>query len=798
MTFKRSKLVNIFAAGALLFTLAACDTPEEKAAAYIENGKEHYKEGELIKALIEYKNALQIDDKLIEGWLGIAEIEEKRKKWDQVRGALRRTLDINPDHLDANLRLGRLMLLGSNLERAIGYSNKAFELAPDNIDAQTLQAAVLYKLGDSEGAAKYAQQALVKEPGNLDALIVMAAERLGSGKGLEAIEYLDKGIAAHKDNTSLSLIKIQALTTMEQLDEAEAVFKRLVELNAEDVTLRNALVGFLVKLQKYDEAGAELRKIAELKPDDVEANMRLVQFVNNTQGSDAAMTELNKLIQTRKANESYQFALIDLLYAADKKEEAFKVLSGLELAAQNPVVKNNAKIRRAELLIASGENEKAMEIVTTILTEDARNGRALSIRGAHKIKTGDLDGAVIDLRAILKDDPNSSRALMLLGNAHEQLKAFDLADDRYGLAFKASNFSDGIGMYYTQFLLRRGLTKRAESTLLKVIENNRTNLNTMKLLADIRLSLGDWSGAQEIVELMKKRGVGESDTLQIQGRIFAGRNMVEQSIQAFKAVHSETPEALQPIISLVQTYISDGQVDKADEFIDSVLVANDQNFYAHLLKGRIALIKEDKGAAEVSYKQAISVQKDNPVGYSNLATFYLTEDRYNESITLAEEGLTIASKDIRLYLVKANAQQLMGNIDAAIATYENVLTFDNENLVVSNNLASLLIDKNDPTLLPKAAELSEVLKGSRVAFFRDTVAMVQLRQGNVDIALKTFKDLNRQTPDTPVFKLHLAEAMIQAGDTAGAKTQLLEIQTLTEGTEFEYQDQVEKLLQSLG
>ena len=51
----------LHAIGIIVLTamMAACSSPEEKAAGYIENADQLFQEGDLIKAEIEYKNALQ-------------------------------------------------------------------------------------------------------------------------------------------------------------------------------------------------------------------------------------------------------------------------------------------------------------------------------------------------------------------------------------------------------------------------------------------------------------------------------------------------------------------------------------------------------------------------------------------------------------------------------------------------------------------------------------------------------------------------------------------------------------------
>ena len=69
-------------------TLIACTSPEEKAQNYVQNADALFAEGNLLKAEIEYKNALQINQNQTDAWFGIAKIHEHKKEWLKAYGVL--------------------------------------------------------------------------------------------------------------------------------------------------------------------------------------------------------------------------------------------------------------------------------------------------------------------------------------------------------------------------------------------------------------------------------------------------------------------------------------------------------------------------------------------------------------------------------------------------------------------------------------------------------------------------------------------------------------------------------------
>ena len=276
----------------MFISLTACSSPVEKANKFNEKGAALLKQGELDKARIEFQNALQIKDDLTAAWFGLAEIAERKGEWDKLFGFLNKVVDRDPKHLEANLKLGRLLLAAGKLDKALAASDTTLALAPDNADVLALRAAVLYKLDNKPGAVEQANAALAKDPNNVDALVVLATERLSAKDGEKAIEYLDRGLKVNEKNIALQLIKVQAFESLAKMDSAEEVFRRLIALYPETRALRHILAQFYLSHDRKDAAEAEYRAIATENPKDVAARLDVVRFVNAVQGPKAARQEL--------------------------------------------------------------------------------------------------------------------------------------------------------------------------------------------------------------------------------------------------------------------------------------------------------------------------------------------------------------------------------------------------------------------------------------------------------------------------------------------------------------------------
>jgi len=149
--------------------LAACASPEEKAAEYVENANTLLQKGDLSKAELEYRNALQVNQNLPDAWFGLAQIHEQKQQWRQVYGALNRIREINPGHVDGRIMLGQLFLASNQIDQALTDANEILELAPNDARAHSLMAAVQFRLDNFDEARDSVERALKIDAANDEA-----------------------------------------------------------------------------------------------------------------------------------------------------------------------------------------------------------------------------------------------------------------------------------------------------------------------------------------------------------------------------------------------------------------------------------------------------------------------------------------------------------------------------------------------------------------------------------------------------------------------------------------------------
>src|SRR5688572_13771706 len=114
-------LVALFA-----ITFAACTRdPEVRKQRFFESGNEYAKQGRSKEAVIEYRNAIQIDPRFAQARVKLA---ETYVKIGDAAGALNeyvRAADLLPEDVDVQIAAGRYLLAAGRPEEALSRADAA-------------------------------------------------------------------------------------------------------------------------------------------------------------------------------------------------------------------------------------------------------------------------------------------------------------------------------------------------------------------------------------------------------------------------------------------------------------------------------------------------------------------------------------------------------------------------------------------------------------------------------------------------------------------------------------------------
>ena len=752
-------------------TLAGCGSPEQNAAKYYQSGMALIEKKDDLGARLELLKAVKYDSGKVEVWRALAGIDE-RTKASSLFLDLRRIVELDPNDLDARLRLAQIMVGGGAAEAALKVIEAAKEEKP-NAQLHALRAIILLRTNDSPGAIREAQQAFDIDPANVDAVSLVASKKLADGDPDGALKLLDSITVEPKDETRISLQKMQIQARKGNVTQAESLLRRVIALNPKEASYQAQLIQFLISQRRFDEAEKEFRSRIDANAGDPKLVMDLVRFLGVAKGPDVARTELESRIKAGGDVFDYQVALAELNFGQNKAADAIQNLQSLINTVGTPEKKLAAQSKLVEMYAAKANIADAEPLIAEILTKDRRNATALRLRAAINIDKGQIDNAISDLREALNDQPKSSELLVLMATAYERSGKNELADRQYADALKSSGLNVAITLQYVAFLQRRGDAAHAEDVLAEALTRNPNNLQILASLAQVKLGRQNWNGALATAETVGRLNEGRALADQIRAAAFAGQNKIDESIVALEDAHKAAPDAAQPVVSLASAYVRQGKAEKAVALLQEINKKFPANSQVLVLLGQTRIVQKKEDEAAQNFKKAIEQQPKDPVGYNALIDLYIRQRNFESAEITLKAALKEMPENVNIRLSYAGFQILKGDQDAAITEYEAILKDQPKVLVAINNLVSLLLDyRSDKASLDRAVALSDPLKNTNVPQFQDTFGWIQFRRGEFKEAIATLESAVAKLPDMAAIHYHLGMSYAAAGVAEKAAEQL--------------------------
>jgi tetratricopeptide (TPR) repeat protein len=748
-----------------------CSSPEEKAQSYYERGTKFISEGNYTKAGIEFKNALQLNKSFLPAWRGLLDVETRSSNSEALIPILRTIVELDPNNVDAKLRLGRLVLVGNALDQAFELANSAAELDPKNADILSFRATVLLKLNDRVGAVREAEAALEIDPNNADAVLVLAAERIARGEPDAALRTLDRNPAAHQNNIAIQLFKLKILDENGRAAEVEAILRRMIGVYPREIALRQALGSFFARQNRVDEAITEFRAIADANQSNVDLGINFIRYLQAKKGVPAAREELLKRINAGERTFQYQIALAGFDLTNGNEAQSIQLLEQLARNAKSPEERVLAQTRLAEANFRLKKFDAAEPVISDILSKDARNVDGLRLRAALRLERGQTDSAISDLRQALNEQPRSSGLMLMLATGYERSGSIELAEKQFADATRSSGFEPNTALEYVKFLRRRGNEERAEETLLDLARRWPTNIAVLTNLADVRLARQNWIGAQSIAERLQRldRAVPADQVL---AAALSGRGMFNESIQILQNLQQSTPDAVEPMVALVSTMVRAQQLDKAKGFLENIINRNPSNADALTLLGSIQVLQKQPENAVQSFQAAIAKQPNRQAAYLAFADFHIQSGKPGDAQQVLQAGLNQLPDNFALRFTLARALLMKNDNDAAISEFEQLFQQQPDSLIVANNLASLLADhRGDKASLERAYTVSAKLRKSPVPSFKDTLGWIYQLRGDTKAALPLLEEATAAIPQEPLVRYHLGMSYLADGQSSKAAEQ---------------------------
>ncbi|WP_239986179.1 tetratricopeptide repeat protein [Paracoccus sp. SY] len=766
-------------------SLAGCKTSAERADDYYQSGLELLEQGDTDRAIVQFRNVFDIDGTHYEARKTLAETFRQRGNAAQAYSQYLRLAEQYPDDLPTRIALARLAFDGQQVDEFDRHTTRAVEIAPQDPDVQVLDLARRFR--DATLAEdKAARETLGQEAARMAAerpddvlLLGMLLDLAAAKRDLDEAERLTARLLELQPNNPQRYRQRLALLA-ERGDNAaiEAHLRATIAKFPDEGQFKTDLLRFYMSENQPDKAEAFLREQADAAPaGDPAPRAALVGFIERQRGADAARAELDRIIAEGGDPLLFRTMRAGFDFQDGKQAEAIAEIREVLGGQTEPTdVSRDVRIQLARMLWETGDLTGARQEVDTVLGQNAGHPGALKLKAAWDIQEDRVDDAILSLRTVLDQVPQDAGAMSLMADAYERAGEPDLARDYLSQAAVASGNAPVETLRLTARLMSEERWRPAEDAILPALRRAPDNLDLLVALGRVYLSMPDLPRAEGVITRLRE--IGTDQAIAAAERLDLSRLASQEGDAAALAYLEQQANAADAGIGaklgLIRAQLASGQTEAALTMAQDLVAADPASRPARMALAIAQAAGGDLPAAREIFQTLIQEQPQELPPYLSLIRLAVHEGLTDEALSLTEQGLTAIPDDPDLLWSKAGLIERQGNIDGAIAIYDQLYARDSSSLIVANNLASLLSTwkSNDPAAVARASAVARRLKDTTVPAFMDTYGWIQHLNGDSQAALPYLEGAAAALDTDPLVQLHLGVVQAALGQTEAAKAQL--------------------------
>lgn len=781
--------------------LTGCDSAEDRASNHLDRARALMSEGDPTRASLEYRNAIKLNDRLTAAYVELANARLALGDVAAAAAQLERAVELEPENVEALVGLATLQLAGNQIGPALALSDRALSLAPGSAPALALRATIATRSGEDALAEDLSSSALEIDPENAEARAVRAALRMRANRFDEALAEIELALGRKPFDLPMSLLKIAVLERMGEDQAASETLRALAEAHPQNQALRARLADQLLRFGDPEAAIAELRRLTDRAGAEPVARIELARFITRARGLDAGRAELTALLAETKGADGgeqdagarllYQSALAQLDVERGEPDRAAAELSAAldEAGAAPTPALHEARLTLARILLFQNRAAEAAAAADRVLARDPSSVPALSLRGQARIALMNYSEAIVDLRAARDQAPNDVSLLMLLASAHERAGNADLSGERLADAVRLSGFAPRPALAQAAFLARSGQIEAAERVLGQAIARWPNDARLVRALAQHHLDQRRWREADEMALRLEGLGapegadpLAERDAAEIRAVAAAGRGDLDDSLRILTTLEAEGRLSEPGLDALVRAYLASDRPAEARASLEAAVRDDPGRVRALVSLGWLDFSQGEVAAARARFEAAIAARPDAPEGYRALGQLHARSGDAARARDIAREGLSHAPQDLQLRLDLALAEEALGDYEAAIRIYEELVAERPGSSIIGNNYASLLAEhRDDDESLRRAFAIARRLQPAADPHLVDTYGWLLHRIGETEQALPHLERAANALPENAIVQYHLGAVLAALGQTEEAKQRLELATSLSDG-----------------
>ena len=405
------------------------------ARLYAENGD--------IKRSAELLEAIPVADRTTKEEFALGGAYEQLKNSKQAIAAYQRSVDMEPENLDAQRSLAQALLADNQLDEALKQFEELIKADPEDTASLNRISEIQRREGKYTEALATIKKALAKDPSSLEA-------GYNEGLLLDVLGRYDEAIAVYqkmveltehangaytkeeKANRSIFLERLGSVyTEQNKVPEAVAAYQKMVDLGGD-----YAVRGYQGQTDTYrdakmfDQATEVCRKAVAANPNSRELKLLLAWQLADTGKLDEGLALANGMLTGKPGDREVYLQIYQIELRLKHYKEAEDALAKAEPFAIKPEDKADLYFRKGALAESEKKYDQAEQLFHKVLDIDPNNAIALNNLGYMLVdKTNRYQDALKYIRKAVEVEPMNGAYLDSLGWVYFKLGQYEAAED---------------------------------------------------------------------------------------------------------------------------------------------------------------------------------------------------------------------------------------------------------------------------------------------------------------------------------------------------------------------------------
>jgi len=594
-----NKVIPLIAAAVLLVSCSS--DPNKQKLKYLKSGESYFKSGKYQEAVIQFRNALEID----------------------------------PRFAPAHHQLGRTYLALKNPDSAYRELNESVTLDPNNSEAQLQLAALLMGRGQLKQAQSVAQKVLDAQPGNIRAHTILGEKHTLTHDYPKAIQEFQKTVELEPQRVENYGALGAAFAAAGRFSEAEDTYRKATETDPKSRLAHMSLSQFYFSQHKMVEAETEMRTACNLDSRALPPRLLLAR-IYLAMGKSADAEKLYSDLKTIAPDDPQAYRALGSFYASSgQREKAIAEFRSLLTAHPKD---NSVKAQLVETLLDLNRIGEAAPLNQEILNADPTDPRGLLSQGRVLLSQGQYEKARTALEGAVKAAPNSAASHYFLGVAQQSTGLPDLANASFARALELQPQMALASAALANLTARNGNPNEA----LRLAEDARKTDPGLpsSYLASARALMmkGDMRQAETALQGALARDPASLPALATLLSLYSRQGRTQEALQRITGLVQQYPQnaGLHFLQALGYFFLKD--LGKSEAGVRQALALDPRTPDAYTLLANIALARGSAEEAKADLRAAIVAHPRSLLNYTALVTQYEKEGNWEEAKKLCEKA----------------------------------------------------------------------------------------------------------------------------------------------------------------